>query len=867
MTSTIKAISSDLVDHDQFVLCLTICELKVGNYYYDYKQQYSISSNENPYNITITNVSQSVRFVQDIKNCSQFTISTTIDMESVINDINRINDLSPDQNVVIFAISDTLDIYLNRHILKIQCGQNYYSFLKYFSFSDIVGQSNFNKLKSTNKLLAYSRNRLGLDKMIKMSSPLYDDGLKLMVEKHLKPEYKLFDHQVSNIKWIYDTEHTENHCYYYLNPLLYHSFGNKVETKAGNKNDDDDDDEITNSYVINVQTKKIYNVNQLYGHGGLNSIDIHGGIICDPVGMGKTLSIIGSLITYYLFESLPLSLPSISPSSEPISEPISNIKSDAKLKLKVKVKPVKGKTLIICPSRIVKQWVSEFEKFLLIPNSIKVGYITTYADVTKFDIDRVDVVVVTPNLINNATYLKNLLIRDNKLFNLLTYPWMRIIIDEIHEMHDKTIMSIYGKYKWGLSASPLPVNKSVDQFYNIMNFLQNKNELPKEIEGNLVYHRKNYENIIENYFRLNDTTEITLMNYKFKNIIIEPTELEQIVFKNTRKALDNDMYSSIYINSKFNNLAEFSETSHMNVISNMIKQYTDTIQQLLTIREKLENDVGHNHFVKIDKIDTQIKLYQTYIDQLQHSEEYSNKCKLCDFESNYIVIQPNGHYFCAKCIECLLGKNNTYQCPVTGISIKREDLKKHSIKFKEDTSKEVTERGLATRVMEGEIGNVDSITQMWGSKMSHIYHMVSAILFENLSGNSSNGDTGRKIIIYSQLNNMIKFIQIMLKYYSIESSFCAGNIYSINKSLNEFNTSKTCNILLLSSMTNNSGMNLTIVTDIILVDTILNPNYKQIEQQSIGRAVRFGQKNIVNVVRLVTNHTPEYEKYLEISKE
>ena len=837
----VLGLSIDLLNNKDYVKCITICEISTSNFKYIKNQKYDIQCDDtNRYNLIISHCNH-----HDSKN-KTYSMITNIDICSIIESID-------DSNSVIFVLSKTLDIYLNTHTLHIQSGQNYYKFLKYYDFlRDYVVTKH--SVEET-KMNRYWK----LDKMLEISPPLYDtDNYKTFIEKHLKSEYQLFDHQISNAKWMFDLENqiNEDSCYYYYNPYLFHKITTNTDV----------------NYLINIQTKKIFTEPQLYTHHGLNTINLYGGVLCDPVGMGKTLSVIGFLILYYgnynikSFESKETK-----DNLETSIESKSQI-TIQKPKISIKLKASKGKTLIICPSRIVKQWVTEFDKFVDSSSKhiMRIGCVTTYLEISKFDISRYDIIIVTPSLINNQNYLEKLhKPNDNgtekEIFNIFTYSWERMIIDEIHEINDKLIMGIYSKYRWGLSATPLPVNKPIMFFYDLMNFLQCKNDSHKQISDNLIYNKDNCHDIIKTYFRLNDTKDIKLMNYNYDNILIEPTEMEKMIYVNT---MSDDVYSSIYINSKFSKLSEFNETTHTNIIDSMIDQYHDTIEKLETMVKQLK---WEDHKRKISNLHAQIDLYKGYISELTNFSvvDYNDKCKLCDRVSSTIAIQPNGHYFCNSCVQCLLGKNISYSCPVTGSLIGKADITIHTIQNKIQSNQiqsKIQNNQIQSKIRNNQIqNNIDSnkVTNMWGSKMNYIYNMVNEILLQNLSEKTSqHSKKHRKIIIYSQHNNMIKFIYMMLKYYSIDSSLCYGSIYAINKSLHEFSTSLTSNVLLLSSRTNNSGMNLLNVTDIILVDTILNSNCDQIEKQAIGRAVRFGQKDVVNVIRLITMYTPEHEKYL-----
>ena len=61
-------------------------------------------------------------------------------------------------------------------------------------------------------------------------------------------------------------------------------------------------------------------------------------------------------------------------------------------------------------------------------------------------------------------------------------------------------------------------------------------------------------------------------------------------------------------------------------------------------------------------------------------------------------------------------------------------------------------------------------------------------------------------------------------------------------------------IFLLSTRAGGLGINLTAADTVIIFDSDFNP---QMDLQAMDRAHRIGQKNMVNVYRLITEHTIE----------
>lgn len=236
----------------------------------------------------------------------------------------------------------------------------------------------------------------------------------------------------------------------------------------------------------------------------LVNIQVRGGIICDPPSTGKSISIIAAIWAQKQNTEKPFDYFT---HCLPLVEQRLFFKSEA--------------TLIVCPARLVKQWLDYFDQCLgdrcirdRIPKikkrkSLVVVAIFTLRDYAKLslrDLLNVDVIIVAQSLFRSKSYMRHLTnpkdyIRDNtdkmgdffvnnwnslgmlriqnlivgirQLFSetvkrrdIIGVPlegifWERIIIDEAHELVDKSstvglapFTCIQSNYTWLLTATP-----------------------------------------------------------------------------------------------------------------------------------------------------------------------------------------------------------------------------------------------------------------------------------------------------------------------------------------------------------------------------------------------------------------------------
>lgn len=145
------------------------------------------------------------------------------------------------------------------------------------------------------------------------------------------------------------------------------------------------------------------------------------------------------------------------------------------------------------------------------------------------------------------------------------------------------------------------------------------------------------------------------------------------------------------------------------------------------------------------------------------------------------------------------------------------------------------------------------------------------ILLDNYTGGSSKIDIaidlidqniqeGHKILLFSQFTTVLKNISKLLDNSSINYSYLDGSTKASEriKMVNEFNNSNNKNVFLISLKAGGTGLNLTSADVVIHFDPWWNP---AIEDQATDRAHRFGQKNVVEVIKLISRGTIE-EKVL-----
>lgn len=135
-------------------------------------------------------------------------------------------------------------------------------------------------------------------------------------------------------------------------------------------------------------------------------------------------------------------------------------------------------------------------------------------------------------------------------------------------------------------------------------------------------------------------------------------------------------------------------------------------------------------------------------------------------------------------------------------------------------------------------------------------NMLVEILQESVSG-------GHRILLFSQFTSMLDIIGNELKKLNITYFYLSGSTPSKERRdmVKQFNEGQRT-VFLLSLKAGGTGLNLTSADTVIHYDPWWNP---AVEDQATDRAYRIGQKNVVQVMKLVTRNSIE-EKILKLQE-
>ncbi|MGL5753055.1 MAG: DEAD/DEAH box helicase, partial [Paraclostridium sp.] len=139
--------------------------------------------------------------------------------------------------------------------------------------------------------------------------------------------------------------------------------------------------------------------------------------------------------------------------------------------------------------------------------------------------------------------------------------------------------------------------------------------------------------------------------------------------------------------------------------------------------------------------------------------------------------------------------------------------------------------------------------------------VLKELVHENIQGN-------HKMLVFSQFTSVLKnigkeFEKENIKYFYLDGTTNAKDRIGL---VNEFNQSKDTSVFLISLKAGGTGLNLTGADVVVHFDPWWNP---AIENQATDRAHRYGQENVVEVIKLIAKGTIEEKivKLQEVKKE
>lgn len=489
-------------------------------------------------------------------------------------------------------------------------------------------------------------------------------------------------------------------------------------------------------------------------------------------------------------------------------------------------------TLIVVPDHLEQHWYNQFKK--------------------HFNIQ-------LPDFITIVNYTKFIECKLNK--------YSRLIVDEIHELYSnpsykETLELMFNtgcKYKWGISATPFPVPNSI---FNLLRFLTEKNltytncdrfsyfyptyykifrkntlenivkeiKLPNITERNLILEFNDQERILydaeiqanqncDEFFLRKCCCDV-MINYKNKDQIMSLTDFNNFVTNDYRDKYETELEKYNKFLEFYNNCITLLEKIDKEQDIFLTKEEKEEINEIKkkTSRKELNENISH-YKCKIKEQEGIVSNRKKAFDYLNNKiNDTLKECPICMGEINEgdrYDVPECCHICCSECMSYWLHTNSS--CTVCRRNINKEKIYT--------------------------ITNINQVKMKYSTKIDKLIEIL----------NSTSGPND-KVIIYTQFDNMIDKLAMTL---NIEKIGCIR--FNDSSQIEEFKNNQTKRVLILSSVKNASGIDLSFVSNIILFEPIIGDALylADTEKQIIGRIYRIGQTQDIQVIRLIINNTIE----------
>lgn len=550
------------------------------------------------------------------------------------------------------------------------------------------------------------------------------------------------------------------------------------------------------------------------------SLSYQGGILADSVGLGKSLTSIGLML---------------SKTRQPY-----NFYSRA--------------NLVLCPNHLAQQWFDEIEKNTQNIYTIMIRTKRDWENITYQELMEADIVIVTHQFLNNAIYNKNknFYSYEQSKPNLELIQWHRIFLDEGHELvynHKifSNVLKLQSKYKWYVSGTPYITCTDVDYpdmcIFKIAQFLGIQIS-ENEILAPYQYSIPNMTFIKEIITKLmikntKESVNLDLPKYQINNKLLEFHKTEKgrydIAKQRTKLCRKWLLQLCCSMNLADQDIKEFGvektlEQIHEIMIVNQEKKLEKKRNTLINAKpkkqDKIITDERKKLITRLEREIVEIEKSLNYLKIVLSQITTQQSCPICLEIIDDLAITDCGHVFCSNCIEKCLQVNG--KCPNC-----RTNTKYTIVSMNPNT-------------------NLLNINK-YGTKITELIEFLK--------------NTNESIIIFSQWDRLLHQIGNILTNEGFSNVFCQGSVFQRNKALQQFKQKKI-QILMMSLHYAVSGTNLTEAKNMIILD-LFDGSPQDIEKkeiQAIGRIHRLGQRDGVTVTRFIMKDTLEEELFHQLNE-
>ena len=546
------------------------------------------------------------------------------------------------------------------------------------------------------------------------------------------------------------------------------------------------------------------------------------GCICDKVGSGKSLTILGLIAQN----------PILTPSKKCYTS------YNGVVSIYTKRKDLIPINLLVVPHGIMNQWTKYIEKdteldYKVIKN--KKGVEESINDVESYienPIDNLHKIQCDLYIVSSSMY--------NKFVDVFyNHHISRLIVDEVDSIKVPGSRSVQAEFTWFISSSKVilenPLGQARFEPYSYTGWNGNVYHVERRVITDKITHTGFFRDILTGLSRsritgriyLNSDEEFVKKSFELPdyvvNIIKCKNTTNHIILNGMVDQETMNMINAGDIEGAMENIGceKHNEESLVKVVTKKLETELHDKRKELEYKSSISYSTAQAKKQAIDKLVEEISAIEKKIECVKLRVIENTTCPVCcDEIDNRVIVTCCNNPFCFECISMSL--SHKPQCPVCRADINMS----HIIALEEGEPAGSKEEEIKEETDEDR-EKIDNFK----------------IYFEKIMSQGK-----KKLLVFSEYERSFNKIKEYLSSTDYKFSELKGATTRIDNIVNKFNIDKDerLDVLLLNAKYFGSGLNLENTTDIIFYHKMGDPMTKQV----IGRAQRPGRTSPLNIWRL-----------------
>lgn len=563
---------------------------------------------------------------------------------------------------------------------------------------------------------------------------------------------------------------------------------------------------------------KIPIVTNEYGidHREENYFQTSFGSLCDKVGSGKSLSILGLIANQQILPNRPKCCRSFSNKIHQFSTFKYNIPLN----------------LLFVPHGIIGQW----EKYIKEQTTLKYCVIKN-----KKTFESYEKLLIKYNEDNNPEiFTEDLVLVSNTFYNKLAIQLSgininRLLIDEIETIKVPASKNINAEFTWFISSSinilQHPNGTISYEPYGYVNWQGNYVTHDRRVIKDKMPHNGFFKDTLtsvsgvsfRNQVYLKSEDEFVAQSFTLPDIITHNIQCKDSIYSHVLHGLVTPEVMGMINAGDIQGAIESSgieQSNSENLVTLLTSEFKNKLNNKrieLAAKEQMTYSSADAKKKSIDKIKASIIDLETKIECIKKRVLETEGCPICfDDIKNRVIVTCCGNPFCLECLTLSLATNQS--CPLCRSHITKKDM----IVLQEDGG--------------GKCCEAKQNSDEDRSKLENLEKYLSQVMDE---------EGHKSILIFSEYEKSLHDIENMLRSKAYHYSQLQGQSSHIQKTVERFKKNEIP-ILLLNSRYFGSGLNLENTTHMFMYHRMK----KYLDKQVIGRAQRPGRTQPLKLYRL-----------------